>query len=224
MDLHVELPPAIDASGLLALAEGHHGRTARALGVREAAGQLVKVYALEAPGRTVGPQAVDTALDLAEGHLSLGGVRGSLGLAVLIVHAGGDGDYILVHSWIEGHMSDLAVFTGPAGRPAELRPGRAGLAPCVWELVRTDHPAHPLSKTKADETTLPATTDNEANSGTARLRDKDAVVAEARRLGLAQVQWQTPAWNEEAVRFYDRLGARATEKLRYTLPVREAGA
>ncbi|MGW1811672.1 N-acetyltransferase family protein [Streptomyces sp. NPDC002078] len=51
----------------------------------------------------------------------------------------------------------------------------------------------------------------------------DAVVAEARRLGLAQVQWQTPAWNEGAVRFYDRLGARAQQKLRYSLSVGEAG-
>jgi GNAT superfamily N-acetyltransferase len=47
----------------------------------------------------------------------------------------------------------------------------------------------------------------------------DAVVDEARRLGLTEVQWQTPAWNEGAVRFYDRLGARAKEKLRYSLHV-----
>ncbi|RKS06160.1 L-amino acid N-acyltransferase YncA [Nocardiopsis sp. Huas11] len=48
----------------------------------------------------------------------------------------------------------------------------------------------------------------------------DAVAAEARRRGLAEVQWQTPVWNEGAARFYDRLGARAKEKLRYSLPVR----
>ena len=48
----------------------------------------------------------------------------------------------------------------------------------------------------------------------------DAVAAEARALGLTEVQWQTPAWNEGAIRFYDRLGARAKEKLRYFLPVR----
>ncbi|MGW0531632.1 N-acetyltransferase family protein [Streptomyces sp. NPDC003032] len=47
----------------------------------------------------------------------------------------------------------------------------------------------------------------------------DAVSAEARALGLTVVQWQTPAWNEGAIRFYDRLGARAKEKLRYTLEV-----
>ncbi|MFE0509875.1 GNAT family N-acetyltransferase [Streptomyces sp. NPDC058964] len=47
----------------------------------------------------------------------------------------------------------------------------------------------------------------------------DAVTAEARALGLDEVQWQTPAWNEGAVRFYDRLGARSLQKLRYSLGV-----
>lgn len=39
----------------------------------------------------------------------------------------------------------------------------------------------------------------------------------ARSLGTTQVQWQTPAWNVDAVRFYHRLGARPEEKLRFTL-------
>lgn len=47
----------------------------------------------------------------------------------------------------------------------------------------------------------------------------DAVHAEARALGLTEIQWQTPAWNEGAIRFYDRLGATSKEKRRYTLPV-----
>ncbi|QNP72855.1 GNAT family N-acetyltransferase [Streptomyces roseirectus] len=46
-----------------------------------------------------------------------------------------------------------------------------------------------------------------------------AVVAEARALGLEQVQWQTPPWNTDAIRFYDRLGARAKEKVRFHLEV-----
>ncbi|MFH8488580.1 hypothetical protein [Streptomyces longisporoflavus] len=134
-----ELPSAVDADRLLALAEGHHARTARPLGVREAGGHLVKVYAVEAPGRKVTGQDEESALAVAEAHLGLGPVRGSAGLAVLIVHAGGDGDYVLVHSWIEGYMSDLAVFTGPAGDHGQLRPGRAGLAPCVWEAAVLTH-------------------------------------------------------------------------------------
>jgi hypothetical protein len=37
--------------------------------------------------------------------------------------------------WIEGCTSDLAVFTGAAGRPDQLKPGRTALAPCVWEAA-----------------------------------------------------------------------------------------
>lgn len=44
-----------------------------------------------------------------------------------------------------------------------------------------------------------------------------AVRAEASRLGLAEIQWQTPAWNESAIRFYGRLGATSREKHRYSL-------
>ncbi|GGT39234.1 hypothetical protein GCM10014713_36120 [Streptomyces purpureus] len=46
-----------------------------------------------------------------------------------------------------------------------------------------------------------------------------AVESEARTLGLKEIQWQTPSWNEGAIRFYARLGAEPKEKLRYTLRV-----
>ncbi|WP_155054380.1 hypothetical protein [Streptomyces blattellae] len=139
MDLHAELPSAVDTKDLLALAEGHHARATRPLGTREIAGHLVKPYAIEAPGRTVTERDAEAALRIAGDHLALGRSRGSLGLAVLIVHAGGDGDYVLVHTWIEGYMADLAVFAGPVGQPERLRPGRAGLAPCVWEAAVLAH-------------------------------------------------------------------------------------
>ncbi|MFF2523146.1 GNAT family N-acetyltransferase [Streptomyces liangshanensis] len=45
----------------------------------------------------------------------------------------------------------------------------------------------------------------------------DAVVAAARAAGVTQVQWQTPRWNHDAVRFYDRTGARRRTKTRYVL-------
>lgn len=78
-------------------------------------------------------------MGVAADHLAAARLRGSLGLAVLIAHAGGDGDYVLVHTWIEGYMSDLAVFSGPAGEADQLRPGRVGLAPCVWEAAVLAH-------------------------------------------------------------------------------------
>lgn len=128
-----------DLEPLLALAAGHHARTVRPLGHAALAGHTVKTYAIEAPGRTVTDFGAEATRRIAADHLASARLRGSLGLAVLLAHAGGDGDYVLVHTWIEGYMSDLAVFTGPAGDPDALRPGRAGLAPCVWEAAVLAH-------------------------------------------------------------------------------------
>ena len=46
-----------------------------------------------------------------------------------------------------------------------------------------------------------------------------AVAQFGRRQGCQDMQWQTPAWNEAALRFYDRTGARRLGKQRYTLPL-----
>jgi ribosomal protein S18 acetylase RimI-like enzyme len=45
----------------------------------------------------------------------------------------------------------------------------------------------------------------------------------ARERGLRQVQWQTPDWNESAIRFYERTGAATARKLRYVLELAERG-
>lgn len=39
----------------------------------------------------------------------------------------------------------------------------------------------------------------------------------ARGLGVEHVQWQTPCWNTDAIRFYDRVGALVQDKVRYRL-------
>ncbi|MGH3169267.1 MAG: hypothetical protein ACRDN0_25730 [Trebonia sp.] len=134
-----DFPAAVDAQALAALAGEFHDRTVLACGTRDAGGHLVKVYGLRAPGREVTDEDLAAVLRLADSHLRLGAVRGSLGLAVLILHAGGDGDYVLVHTWIEGYMSDMAMFSGPAGRLDQLRPARTGLGPCVWEAAILAH-------------------------------------------------------------------------------------
>lgn len=47
-----------------------------------------------------------------------------------------------------------------------------------------------------------------------------AVQTFAQTQGCTELQWQTPAWNHGATRFYDRLGTTGTAKRRYvmTLP------
>jgi L-amino acid N-acyltransferase YncA len=46
-----------------------------------------------------------------------------------------------------------------------------------------------------------------------------AVTAHARQEGLDRVEWQTPAWNEAAIAFYRRGGARDLAKARFSLEV-----
>ncbi|MFI6151822.1 GNAT family N-acetyltransferase [Kitasatospora sp. NPDC051170] len=36
--------------------------------------------------------------------------------------------------------------------------------------------------------------------------------------GITHLQWQTPDWNTDAIRFYRRTGARALPKVRFSLP------
>jgi GNAT superfamily N-acetyltransferase len=47
----------------------------------------------------------------------------------------------------------------------------------------------------------------------------DAAVRCAVDQGYSELQWQTPAWNAGAIRFYDRLGARHQAKERFSLAV-----
>ena len=46
-----------------------------------------------------------------------------------------------------------------------------------------------------------------------------AVLGFAAAQGLSEVQWQTPAWNADAARLYERLGAVGTGKIRFSLSV-----
>ncbi|MGH3317518.1 MAG: hypothetical protein ACRDO0_15375 [Nocardioidaceae bacterium] len=128
-------PGALDIGALDQLTAGYHQRPARLLTLQHLGDQLAKVYAVEAPGRTVDLESWHHGLGLAALALQSHRETGGLGLACVILHAGGDGDYVLAHSWVEGYMSRLAVFTGPMGDPDALRPASTGLAPCVWEAA-----------------------------------------------------------------------------------------
>ena len=47
------------------------------------------------------------------------------------------------------------------------------------------------------------------------------IISIARQRKCVNVQWQTPAFNEDAIRFYKRMGATAQEKQRFTFDLRE---
>ena len=44
----------------------------------------------------------------------------------------------------------------------------------------------------------------------------ERVAARAAELGATHLEWQTPAWNAGAIRFYERLGASGSDKKRFT--------
>jgi GNAT superfamily N-acetyltransferase len=45
----------------------------------------------------------------------------------------------------------------------------------------------------------------------------DAVLGFARSAGLSEIQWQTPDWNDGAIRFYRSFGAVPAVKMRFSL-------
>lgn len=118
---------------LLTLTDGYHDRLTRFLGARHLGGHTVKAYVIEAPGRQVDPAQEQAVLDLAAQQLA--GLGDTTGLAVVILHAGADGDYLIVQSWIADYLTRLKVLAGPPSSPAELRPAPPELGPCVWELA-----------------------------------------------------------------------------------------
>ncbi|MFF9567703.1 GNAT family N-acetyltransferase [Streptomyces sp. NPDC014685] len=114
------------------------------------------------------------------------------------------------------HRLEVLLFTTPAPRlrclVAELPDGEVvGYATCAPALSTWE------GREYLHMDCLFLSSDSRGSGLGALLMD--AVTAEARDLGLIEVQWQTPAWNEGAIRFYDRLGADSTAKLRYSLTV-----
>jgi GNAT superfamily N-acetyltransferase len=51
----------------------------------------------------------------------------------------------------------------------------------------------------------------------------ECVAQFARNSDALEVQWQTPVWNLDAARFYERAGASSSQKLRFTLSLVDHG-
>jgi GNAT superfamily N-acetyltransferase len=50
----------------------------------------------------------------------------------------------------------------------------------------------------------------------------EAALTAATQDGIGEIQWQTPDWNSDAIRFYHRLGAHAVTKLRFRMTLNDA--
>jgi hypothetical protein len=99
-------------------------------------GWAVKVYGISAHGEAP-PQALfDAAKTIARQRLPQPAVADDrYGAAFLIVHAGADGDYVLLDWWFGENMLQHHVYAGPVGEPDKLEYiSPQGVGFCVWEL------------------------------------------------------------------------------------------
>lgn len=133
---------------------GQHGATAglvgyvyeprpiRFLGVEgTGSGWRVKRYAIAAAGRRVTDEAAGAAWRAAEASLPRPpDAEGRHGVAVLTMHMGLQGFWVLVDWWAYGDVLMHRHLRAPAERPDSLRDAAAdGFGPCVWELAVQAH-------------------------------------------------------------------------------------
>jgi hypothetical protein len=125
------------AVALTGLAEAYRPRPVTPLLPWRDAHRLVKPYIVTARGRQWDDQMVELARTAASRQLDFDDAMGSVGLAVVVLHLGDDGAYLIVHSWTKDYQSRLSMFSGLD--VDDLRPMPTGVAPCVWELEVLSH-------------------------------------------------------------------------------------
>ena len=113
------------------------------------------------------------------------------------------------------------------GKPAKLTAALFGAIPKVraWVAILRDQMVGYATATEDFSTWLAApflhmdclfVRPAHRNSGIGAVL-LSTVVQYAKDRGLGEVQWQTPVWNTDAVRFYLRHGASAQQKVRFRL-------
>ena len=99
--------------------------------------RLVKPYVVTARGRQWDDHMVELARTTATRQLEFDDAMGALGLAVVVLHLGHDGIYLVVQSWAKDFQSRLSIFSGMD--VDDLRPAPIGAGPCIWEQEVLSH-------------------------------------------------------------------------------------
>ncbi len=119
-------------------------RPIRFLGAdREIAGWRVKRYAITVAGR--GGEIPDAAAEAAWRHGAVAlptpvGAAGSHGAAILTMHMGLEGFWVLVDWWAHGDILMHRHLRAAVDQPEKLQDAAPeGFGPCVWELAVQAH-------------------------------------------------------------------------------------
>ena len=110
---------------------------------------------------------------------------------------------------------------------SDLRKALTGDVPSIWLAFEDDKPVGYASMT-IDFSTWRCrefghldclyVAESNRGSGVGR-RLLNTVCGEAQSRGLDRLEWQTPEWNKDAIRFYDRTSARSLSKRRFVLEI-----
>lgn len=122
---------------MIPLSGPYRPRPIRFVELWECDGWRVKVYGISARGEQPPTPLIEAAKALARERLPRPAVTDErYGLATLIVHAGADGDYVLVDWWFGENMLQHHVYAGPQDAPERLAyVTPEGVGCCVWELA-----------------------------------------------------------------------------------------
>ena len=104
----------------------------------EVDGWRVKIYMLTMDGGLPSPMLMHMAKTTAQSRLDLAADQDSHhhGLAVLTVHEGEDGDYVLVDWWSDNSILRHHNYGAPKGSSEMLRQW-PGPGACIWEMAIT---------------------------------------------------------------------------------------
>lgn len=132
----------------IAIESPYQTRPIRFIQLIEFNGWRVKVYGISAHNEFPAPAIIKAAEELAQEQLPMPAVWSAApdseptvsedryGVAILIVHEGREGNFVLVSWWVGENMLQHHVYYAPATPPFTfeyLSP--TGLMACVWELA-----------------------------------------------------------------------------------------
>lgn len=129
-------------------ANPYHARHVRFLRLAELNDWRVKVYGISAHGERPDPAAISAAEQLARELLPAPAIWAAApgagaavsedryGVAILIVHKGREGTFLLLNWWAGENMLQHRVYLAPPGQPHEFSDiTPTGVLACVWELA-----------------------------------------------------------------------------------------
>lgn len=121
---------------MIHIKQPYKSRPIRFLALIEIGGWQVKVYSISAKGAYVPDWLLEKGKAIASKHIHQAvELQEGYRVAILILHEGADGNYILLDWWFGENMIKNHVYASTSDSPDDFKyVTPSGIAYCVWEL------------------------------------------------------------------------------------------